>query len=431
MFEARPTTERLVDRNGTVNTTWEEMTKSLGEAFDQRKAGRSVDTRLLYELSRYERDPMPQRLAAAELSAMGAIDGKAFEQITNNANFKGTGLSLEDRVAFALLFNGQPKALDRFPMSTAQPAFEIAAQLLDKPVDGEWLGAARTQAKELLEAAKNNTLLDTPAYAKILADTMAAKGQAVPAEYASSPRALMVLSSATDAGATPAQARQLADRAKAGELDPLTFRTLATPGTVHFTETFDRGASAPRISLDEAAEVAARVKRGELDLGQLHGFMVRFGTTVEGPTPLFSVKLATELIAGVNKGEVSEAGLAKALDPKAYFPTELSNRIWDHFFSGKDKNGGGKYTVDGIPDPSNYIAPFTLRLQPELVRGLANSDEKLARFARAFQSKVEEALPKGVGVVWDHIKGGARNELAEYAQLMRDAIDKATAAAGF
>jgi hypothetical protein len=436
MFERRPEVENLTRHDGTANTTWSQMTQSLGEAFDLRKAGRTVDTNLLHELSRHERDPMPQRVAAAELAAMGAIDSRAMEQITNNTNFEGWKLPVEDRLAFALLMNapGSPRPIERFPMNSGKPTFEVVATVLGKPAGGEWLATARTQAKALLAASQSNTLLESPAYATLIKGRLADGGAGLPASLSNSPRALLAFDIASKSGATPEQAMALAEQSAAGQLDVVTLQALAPSAAwnshIVFAEQFARNALAPKISLDEASQIATSVAKGELGFGQLHGFMLAYGASDDSPKALLTVPLAAELVVAVNKGELAEAGLAKALDAGQYFPSALSNRIWDHFFSGKDANGGNKYTVSGIAPDSTYVAPLMRKLDAELVKGLAGSEAQRETFARAFQEKIAEGLPRGLGVRWDRLNGDEGDEVRRYAQLVDGAVAHARSAAG-
>jgi len=122
--------------------------------------------------------------------------------------------------------------------------------------------------------------------------------------------------------------------------------------------------------------------------------------------------------------------LGKALDAKTYFPSGLSNRIWDHFFSGKDASGGNKYTVSGIAPESTYTAPLMRKLDAEVVRGLAGSDEKREKFAKAFEDKIAEGLPHGLGVLWDRINGNDGDEVKQYGKLVDTAFAHAREVAG-
>lgn len=432
MFELRPAPQELTRADGQPNTTWHEMTQSLGRAFDMRAAGRSVDTNLLHELSRHEVDGMPQRVATAELAAMGAIDSKAMEQISTNTNFGGWKLPLEDRVAFALVMNTGDKAIERFPMNSGKPTFDDVAQLLGKPAGGAWLGEARTQAKELLDASRTGTLLDSPVYAKLLAAKLPDGGAALGA-LKSSPRAVIAFSAATEGGASAAQAKALAQQAADGKLDVVTFRALAPkPGkeTVTFAEEFPNYAIAPKMTLDEAASVATSVANKELGFGQLHGFMMTFGKADDWPRVNFSVPTAVEVIKAVNRGEVDQPSVGQALQGQMYF-ANIANPIWDHFFSGKSENGGNKYTVSGIAPPSTYIAPFMQKLDAKLIIALAKDGAKRMEFADAFRDKVRDGLPSGgIARLWDRMNGQETDEVNKYNKLVDDALAHARARTG-
>jgi hypothetical protein len=429
VFESRP--PQSTDR---TNSTLVETSASLGAAFDMRKAGRAVDTNLLYELSRYEKGTMPERMAIAELAAMGAIDAKAMEQITNNTNFEGWKLPVEDRLAFALLMNTgeSPAPISRYPMNTGKPTFEVVAKVLGKPAGGAWLEEARGQAKELLAASKSGKLLESPTFAAVLRSHAPATS-ALPAGLSSSPRAVRTFDIATKAGANADQAKALAEKAAAGQLDVVTLQTLAPKGgreSVAFTEQYGTSAIAPKVSLEDAAKIAGSVAKGELDFAQLHGFMLKFGATDDWPRANFSVATAVSLITSMNKGELTEAGLAKALEPNQYFPGQLTNKIWDHFFSGRDDVRGNHFTVDGAVPPSTWIAPFMSRLEPAVVKSLANDDGKRATFAKALQEKISEGLPHGLGVVWDRLNGNESEPEKKYGLLMDAAIAHARQTAG-
>lgn len=437
VFEPRPQVENLTRHDGAPNTTWEQMTASLGEAFDMRKAGRTVDTNLLYELSRHEKGTMPERVAIAELAAMGAIESKAFEQITNNTNFEGWKLPVEDRLAFAILMNTgeSPKPIERYPMNTGKPTFETLASVLGKPAGGAWLDEARGQAKELLQAAKDSTLLSNPTYAGLLRGRLPDGGAGLPGGLKDSPRAVLAYGLGSGAGASADQARALAEQAAAGQLDVVTLQTLAPkPGGrdgVLFAEQFATYALAPKVSLEDAAKIARSVARGDLDFGQLHGFMLRFGKADDWPRANFTVATATSLITAMNKGELTEEGLVRALDTKQYFPDQLSNRIWDHFFSGRDDVRGNHFTVEGSTPPSTYLAPFLSRLEPEVVKGLANSEQKREAFAKALQEGLSAGLPQGrLAVIWDRMNGAEQDPVGQYGKLVDAAIARARSAAG-
>jgi hypothetical protein len=356
------------------------------------------------------------------------------EQITNNSNFDGFRLPVEDRVAFALVMNSKPNAIESYPMQAGDKVFDNAAKVLGKPVGGAWVAEAKAQAKELMQAASNNTLLSSPAFAAVLRRQLPDGGAALPAALKDSPKAVLAFQTALTSGANADQARGYAEKAAAGQLDVVTFRALAPAANfnqnVVFSEQFGSNAIAPGMTLEQAAKVAGRVAAGELDFGQLHGFMLRFGASDDWPRANFSVPTAVDLISSLNKGELTEAGIAKALEPRQYFPDGLTNKIWDHFFSGRDNTRGNFFTVDGAVPPSTWQAPFFSRLDAGTIQTLAKDDGKRAAFAEAFQKKVSEALPHGLGVMWDRVNGNPKEPEKHYGELMDAALAAGKSAAG-
>lgn len=216
-------------------------------------------------------------------------------------------------------------------------------------------------------------------------------------------------------------------RASAGKLDVATLQAVAPSaarsGHLHFRAEFPTSAITPAVSFAEASKIAEDVALGRLGYGQLYGFMLRYGAADDWSVARLPLPVAAELIKSLNRGEMSQAGLEKALDTKTYFPSSLADKIWRRMFSGTSSKTGNKYTVSGVASASTYTAPFTRRLTPELAAKLADDDGLRQKFAQSFQKYLDAGLPSGIKMFWlQRQDGDSRWEAELYDGIVAAAL---------
>ncbi|MBK8012523.1 MAG: hypothetical protein IPK13_14320 [Deltaproteobacteria bacterium] len=437
LFLARPEIDRSVNEVVTARTT------SAGDAYDARAAGHLVDGELLNELARNGVDPAAVRLAAAELSGLGAIHGKAFEQITNNSNYGGSGAPLSTRLAFALAVenHGGTPALEKYwdvvfrKSGPIQPLDELHAALGITTPREVWIQHARHDASRLLDAASSHDILSSPTFTALLNRRLTAANDRPEALDGVGARGLLAyqLSRAADVSATDAVA--IARRADEGLIDVPTLKALTTarPGDpVYFSEHFGKSASAGPIDYATALNVAESVARGKLSLGQLFGFYQTYGRSDEYTTPILNFQEAVAVLEMVNRGEVDPARLDQVLRPETYVPPQLLDKVWNRLFGAAKSDGvhwsdGCKYTISGARPQCLVTGPVTQRLTAPIVAHLARDERALGAFAESFQSALTALLPSSKTVAERNRRDHSRWEIGVYDQMVEQAFNRALA----
>lgn len=453
-FLERPKVEHLKQHDGSPNTTWANMTAGEGVAWDVRMQGRPIDEDLLYELARYERDPLDAAARVAELAGMGIIHGRAFEQVTNNTNFKSWKAPLEERTALALavkLHSQEPQQPSAGGQSTTQRGDDTLNAFFHRALGqpnpfasplrelwetmgspggsfDAWKAPLIDAARDLLKSAGDRTLLQSPAFAEILRAQLGEANGSQPAGTASfGASGLRAYQLATQAGAPHAHALDVGQRAEKGEIDVATLAMLAPDGDrVSLSARRGRSAFAAPVPFEARVEIAGDVAAGKLTSGQIYGFFQKFGAADESMVPRLDLRESVEIIKAVNRGEIELARLEKVLDPSTFFPDTFVAHVWETMFSKRYSDSGNKYTISGAAPASLVTGPFTRRLTCELVTKLAQRPASSDVLASSFRQAVEDNLPgmfKRMGLEREH--GRERWEARLFDGIVEDAMQLA------